>query len=228
MSLYINKCFNAENNYSKLVIFIHGYNACISDIEPYAELLINKNSKLLVVTPEAPFVCEKNQNKRQWYSLWEHDPKDERRNPETPLSILSDIYDRYGNSISNTAKNINQFIDEMQKQYNIDDDNTYIIGFSQGAMIALYTSLSRKNKIAACFAIAGVIAGKSLLKQELKSKPNVFLFHGRDDITVSYKTLDNTIAWLSDNNINVQDFRYDNLAHKITDDEIIKIAELIS
>lgn len=228
MSLYINKCFNAENNYSKLVIFIHGYNANISDIETYAELLTTKNSKLLVITPEAPFICEKNNSKHQWYSLWEHDPKDERRNPATSLSRLSDIYDRYGNSISDTAKNINQFIDDMQKQYNINDDNTYIIGFSQGAMIALYTALTRKNKVASCFSIAGVIAGKSLLEQELKSKPDVFLFHGKDDVTVSYKTLDNTIKWLSDNNVNVQDFRYDNLAHKIIDDEIIKIAELIS
>ena len=228
MSLYINKCFKSGNNYSKLVVFLHGYNGCISDITTQAELLALKNSNLLVVTPEAPFICEKNQNKRQWYSLWEHDKEDERRNPETSLEKLHEIYDRYGISISNTASNINRFIDELQKQHQITDENTYIIGFSQGAMIALYTALSRQNKIAGCFIISGVVAGKSLLEQELKSHPPVFMFHGKDDVTVSYRTLNDSIAWLKSNQAMVKDFRYDNLAHKIIDDEIIKIAEIIS
>ena len=228
MSLYINKCFNSENNCSKLVIFLHGYNGCIADIEPHIETLTKKNPKLLVIAPEAPFICEKNQNKRQWYSLWEHDKDDERRNPATSLDKLQVIYDRYGTSINNTAKNINSFIDEVQKQYNVNNDNTYIIGFSQGAMIALYTALTRKEKIAGCFMISGVVAGKSLLEQKLKSLPPVFAFHGKDDITVNYKTLDSTIAWLESKKVAVQDFRYDDLAHKITDDEIVKITEIIS
>ena len=228
MSLYINKCFSSGNNYSKLVVFLHGYNGCIADIEPYAELLASKNSELLIVTPEAPSVCEKNHNKRQWYSLWEHDRDDERRNPETSLGKLHEIYNRYGILISNTAKKINSFIDELQKQYQITDENTYIMGFSQGAMLALYTALSRQNQIAGCFMISGVVAGKSSLEQELKSYPPVFMFHGKDDITVSYRTLNDSIAWLKSNQAMIQDFRYDNLAHKIIDDEIIKIAEIIS
>lgn len=228
MSLYINKCFKFGNNASKLVVFLHGYNGCIADIEPYIKTLITENHNILAVAPEAPIACEKNLSKKQWYSLWEYDKNDERRNPDTSLDNLLAIYDRYGFSLNKAAKELNNFIDELQKQYNIADENTYIIGFSQGAMLALYTSLIRQQKLAGCFMLSGVIAGKSSLEKEIKSLPDVYLFHGKEDITVNYKTLDSSIAWLNHIGISTQEFRYNGLAHKINDEEILQIAKLIS
>ena len=52
---------------------------------------------------------------------------------------------------------MNSFIDEQQKLWNISDENTYIMGFSQGAMISIYTSLTRKTKLAGCIAVAGIM-----------------------------------------------------------------------
>ena len=46
---------------------------------------------------------------------------------------------------------------EMQKKYKISVHKTFIIGFSQGAMLALYSALSNKNVLGGVFSLSGLI-----------------------------------------------------------------------
>lgn len=190
-------------------------------------MLLAKLDNVCLVLPEATNVCEKNPEKKQWFSLRQFDSQDLRRNAQTPTLQIVDIYNHYGEDMLKVAKNLNQMLDDLQQKYQIGDDKTYVMGFSQGAMLAIFTSLIRKNPVKACFALSGIVAGKDVLEKIILSHPKVFMFHGKDDLSVQYKTLDFSLNWLKEHHVFVSDFRYDGLAHRMIDEEMKVIAKEI-
>lgn len=92
MSVYKYKAFKSGNRVSRLIIFLHGYNSCIEDVEPFAEMLLQHLDNTLVVMPEADTQSERNPLKKQWYALVDVDPDRKRRKPETPTDEIVEIY----------------------------------------------------------------------------------------------------------------------------------------
>ena len=171
---------------------------------------------------------ERNPLKKQWYPLMDIDPDRKRRKPETSIDDIIDIYNKTGVRISSVSKDINCFISKLQKDYNIPDYNTYIMGFSQGAMLAIYSGLTRLNKIGGVFCFAGIICGKDNLEKEISSKPDVYLFHGTSDLSVQYKTLSYTKKWLDDNDIPWEAIEYNDITHELTEEEMLDAARIIN
>ena len=67
-----------------------------------------------------------------------------------------------------------------------------------------------------------------MLERELSSYPNVYLFHGTNDLAVQFKTLKYTKSWLDKHNIDWEAIEYSGIEHKITDDEMIDAATIIN
>ncbi len=228
MSHYVKKYFNTEEKVEKLLVFLHGYNGTIQDIEYAVNFFKEKMPNMVIVTPEAETACEKNSQKRQWYSLWAHDPHDERRNPEVSVEVLADIYNRFGGELKEVSAEINKLIDTLQKETRIDNKHTIIAGFSQGAMLACYTALSRPDFDGKCLMFSGVVAGAEALAHEQKSFPEIYLFHGKDDVTVNYKTVDYSLAWLREHKLRPEVRCYDALAHRMREDELSDAVSVIA
>lgn len=209
-----------------MIIFIHGYKSSMDEISAEAALLAILMKQAVIITPQSNKV-RKNSNIRYWYNVSDYDTQHKRRNPETPLDEIIGIYNAAGEQLTLQAAEMNRFIDEMRQQYGIDDKNIYIAGFSQGAMMAIYTALSRSKKIGGCFALSGIVAGKDCLERELHSKPQIYMLHGKNDVTVQYKTLDFSTEWLQQHGIEAEIVRYDNMAHEINNAEIKFIADKI-
>ncbi len=79
------------------------------------------------------------------------------------------------------------YIDEQLKNYEISDDNLALIGFSQGTMMSLHVGLRRENSMRAIVGFSGRLIAPELLKNELKSKPPIYLIHGDMDPMVPYQ-----------------------------------------
>lgn len=227
MGEFAYKSFGATNNVSKLVVFLHGYNSSIDDVEPYAKMLTERLENTLVIVPMSDMTSERNPLKQQWYALTDVDPERKRRKPETSTDEIISIYNKTGERISQMAKRVNRFINALQKEYGVNNKNTFVMGFSQGAMLAIYTGLTRRYELGGVFPFAGVISGKDMLEKELASKPSVYLFHGTHDLFVQYKTLGFTKDWLEKHDIFWQSYEYDGIEHKLTSDEIKDAAEII-
>ena len=219
------KCYGNRLNPKKLVVFIHGYKSSMNDLAADMGLLSSLLPDCLIVTPQSD-KYHKNSNVLEWYDVSVYDAERKRRNPETPVDEIVSIYNLAGDQLSDRAREMNKFIDEMQVLYGLDDTCTYVAGFSQGAMMAMFTSLSRKGRVGGCFALSGIVAGKDRLERELQSKPIVYMLHGKSDITVQYKTLDFSVQWLKNHGIDVRVQEYENLPHKIIGDEMDFIAEI--
>lgn len=227
MADFVYKAFGQMENASKLVVFLHGYNSYIADVEPYALMLAEKLSDTVIIVPEADMPCERNPLKKQWYALTDVDPDRRRRKPETPTDEIVAIYNKTGKRISKTAKEINRFITQMQKQFHITNKNTFVMGFSQGAMLAIFAGLTRRYKLGGVFPFAGIVCGKDTLEKELVSRPDVYLFHGTSDLSVQYKTLAFTKEWLEEHDINWEAVEYHGIEHRLIEDEMEDAAEII-
>lgn len=228
MSDFFYQIYGVEQNVQRLVLFLHGYNSVIEDIEPYAKMLAERLENTLVVVPLSDMQSERNPLKKQWYALLDLDPERKRRQAETPTEEIVGIYNKTGSRISAVAKRINRFLSSLQKKYNVRNKNTYIMGFSQGAMLAIYAGLTRRYELGGIFPFAGIISGKDMLEKEIISRPEVYLFHGTDDLSVQYKTLGFTKKWLEAHDVSWEAIEYEGIAHKLIEDEMIDAAEIIA
>ncbi len=228
MDRYKYKAFQSGSKVSKLIVFLHGYNGCIEDVEPFAEMLLKNLKDTLVVIPEADMQSERNPMKKQWYALLDVDPDRRRRKPETSTAEIVEIYNKTGTRISEAAKKMNAFISQLQKELKVKNKDTYIMGFSQGAMMAIYVGLTRKYELGGVFPFAGIVCGKDMLEKELASRPEIYLFHGTKDLSVQYKTLDFTKDWLDRHDIDWEAIEYDGIEHKLIEDEMEDAAEIIN
>ena len=228
MAEYEYKTIQTGEKIEKMIVFLHGYNSCIADLEPYAEMLCQRIKHLAVVIPTPEMVCERNPNKKQWYGLVDVDPERKRRKPETPTTEIVEIYNKTGDRISDVARKLNSFISTMQKEYKVNNKHTYVMGFSQGAMLAIYIGLTRRYELGGVFPFAGIVCGEEKLASEINSRPEVYLFHGTNDLGVQYKTLSYTKSWLDKHDVAWKAIEYDGIEHRLIEDEMADAADIIN
>ena len=227
LSLFDNKYYKTGRP-EKLVIFVHGYNGSPEDIDYAMQWLRERLDNAVLVVPRAPFVCEKNAANLQWLSFFKEDPNMRFRNPETPIKEIFAIFSRLAADFRRVAGQMNAFVSEQQKIWQVDDAHTYLAGFSQGAMITIYTALTRPRCLGGAAAIAGIVPGLGVLDKEICSRPPFLIMHGREDATVQYKTLPQTLQWFTARKIPHRVFEFDGLAHKMNEAEMQKLADFVN
>lgn len=228
MGELVYQSFGNTKKINKLIVFLHGYNSCIADVAPYAEILAKELKDTLIIVPESDTPCERNPEKKQWYALVDIDPDRRRRQPDASIDEIIDIYNRTGDRTSEMAKVINKFISTLQKKYHVSNKDTFLMGFSQGAMLAIFAGLSRRYRLGGVFPFAGIVCGKDKLEKEMLSTPDVYLFHGTGDLMVQHKTLSFTKDWLELHGVCWEAIEYDGISHKLIEDEMKDAAEIIN
>src|SRR5690606_10003913 len=156
-----------------LVIFLHGYGSNGKDLIS----LSSEFSKILpdaqFISPNAPFDFESPfvSYGYQWFSMVNADP-----------NIL------YPKIIE--ANNIlEQFIKSQLERFSLKYQNLILIGFSQGAMMAMYNALRAKEIMAGVIAYSGKLILPTELSEEINSKPRICLIHGKADNVVPFKNM---------------------------------------
>ncbi|MED4584468.1 esterase [Brevibacillus choshinensis] len=85
--------------------------------------------------------------------------------------------------------NLTSFIDYAADQYPIDRSRLYLLGFSQGAILAKTLGLILGNRVKGIVALSGYIPG--FVKEEYSKQPvdqlSVFLSHGQFDNILPYE-----------------------------------------
>ncbi|MEE6206915.1 MAG: hypothetical protein VZR95_02555 [Alphaproteobacteria bacterium] len=222
------KLYKTADNPKSLVVFLHGYNGNLEDHKYAIDWLKDSLNSAYLATPIAPENCDKNPEKRQWFGMLKYDPEYKRSNPDTSAKEIFKIYSSAQHDLDHRADDINEFITQLQQKLNINNAHTYLVGFSQGAMLTIYTSLTRSEPLAGAFAVAGLVAGADLLEKRISAKPPLYMLHGEDDLRVQYKTLPDSLNWLKSHGVNVNSCTYAHLAHRVNEDEISKISSIIN
>ena len=161
----------AKNEIKNAIILLHGYGGDGKDISSlsYNWKRFLKNS--IFLCPDAHEKCSINPNGFQWFDLTKEDPN----------YIIQQVLI--------AEKKINQFIEEIKKEYNLNNSRIIISGFSQGCMMAINVGLTSNESFGCIVGFSGKIIDKENLSKRIKSKTKLLLVHGDLDQVVSPSSL---------------------------------------
>ena len=192
------KIINPENNkINNAIILLHGYGGDANDIS-----LVTLNWKRFL--PETVFICPNghelcpiNPNGFQWFDLEKNDPS----------YILQE-------SIK-AEKKINFFINEIKSEYNLNNSNICISGFSQGSMMSINLGLTAKENFNCVVGFSGKIIDKENISKRITSKTKMLLIHGDQDVVVPPSHLLEAKDFLIRQKVNIETKMIENCGHNI-------------
>ncbi|MFT7901246.1 alpha/beta fold hydrolase [Tenacibaculum ascidiaceicola] len=185
MSLqYIVREPKTSNANPPLLILLHGYGSNEQDLFSFAEELPDD---LLIVSARAPH--DMGYGGYAWYAI----------NFDSVNGKFSDL-----TQAAKSVDKIASFIDEIKEKYNTNPDKTFLLGFSQGAILSYALSFKYPNKVKHVVALSGYI-NEELLPAEIDNSITT-------DYYISHGTVDQVlpIDWARKAPIILKDFKLDN------------------
>jgi phospholipase/carboxylesterase len=145
-----------------LLLLLHGYGSNKEDLFSFADELPDD---LLIVSAQAPLSI--GNGGYAWYSI----------NFDDINGKFSDLKEA-----KQSIDEIANFIEEIKIKYNTNPDKTFLLGFSQGAILSYSLSFFHPNKIQHILALSGYI-NTELLPENISSeiKTDYYCSHGSVD-----------------------------------------------
>ncbi|MDB5370211.1 MAG: phospholipase/Carboxylesterase [Roseomonas sp.] len=151
----------------KLIVFLlHGLGADGNDLIDLAPHWAGSVPDALFISPHAPEPHDGAPFGRQWFSLSD-------RSPAARLA---------GVMVARPA--LDAMITAECTAAGLPESAVVLMGFSQGAMMALYAGLRRATPPAGIMAYSGMLIGAEALRAEIAGRPPVLLVHGEADQVV--------------------------------------------
>ena len=188
-----------ENNVKikNAIILLHGYGGNGKDM---SLLSLNWRRHL----PNTVFICPNGHERcyispsgYQWFDLSNEDPK----------YILAQS--------KRAEKKLKQFIDEVKKEYNIDNDKICLSGFSQGCMMSINLGLIAEKEFNCVVGFSGKIIDLEDLKLRKKVATRTLLIHGDSDQVVMPNFLLEAKDFFIRNDIEIETHIIKNCDHHI-------------
>ena len=194
------KIIEPEKNISinNAIILLHGYGGDGNDI---SMLTLNWRRFLpntIFFCPDGHQKCAINPNGFQWFDLSKDEPK----------YILEEA--------TKAEKILCKFIEEIKAQYNLENSQICISGFSQGCMMAINIGLTSNESFNCIVGFSGKILDKNDLLKRKKSKTKVLLLHGNIDEVVPSTSLLEAKDFLIRNHVEVETKMIENCGHHIS------------
>jgi phospholipase/carboxylesterase len=140
--------------------------------------------------------CSANPNGHQWFNLESWDKK-----ALTP-------------GVEKAAILVTEYIRETSEHAGIDAKNIVLIGFSQGAMLAIHLGLTQPNLCNSVVAFSGHLI--QFPDQVIADPPRCILIHGEEDDVVPVELMKESHKVLKEKGITVEGYCMDNLGHSIS------------
>lgn len=165
----------AQGTAQRLVVFLHGYGADGADLLGLADPLGPHLPGTAFVAPDAPEPCRATPFGRQWFPIPWLDGSSEAA-ADAGLAAASD--------------DLNAFLDARLADEGLTPDRMVLVGFSQGAMMAMHVAPRRPVPVAGVVAISGRLLAHERLAAEAVAKPPMMLIHGDQDEMVPFANMD--------------------------------------
>ena len=149
----------------QLILLCHGLGADGQDLIDLAPYWGRTLPHAAFAAPDAPEACDMGPFGRQWFSLGDR----------APARIAAGV------AVARTA--LDGFIDAELTRLGLPPDAYALMGFSQGAITALYTGLRRPVAPRGVLAYSGALVAPDRLGEAI-ARPPVLIVHGEDDAVV--------------------------------------------
>jgi len=183
----------------QLVVLCHGLGADGHDLIDLAPTWSRALPHAAFVAPDAPFPCDMGPGGRQWFSVADRTPS------------------RVEAGVRHAAPFLNRFVDAELARLSLAPTAYALMGFSQGAMMALFAGLRRPAAPRGILAFSGALIAPQSLKTDLANRAPVLLVHGEvDDVVPVTRSREAAIA-LRAAGIAVEETYSERLGHGIDD-----------
>ena len=186
-----------DKDINSVVVLLHGYGGDGKDISMLALNWKRHMPYTIFICPNAHETCEINPSGYQWFDLTKDDPN----------YIL--------NESLKAEDRINQFLDEVKKEYNLKNDQIILSGFSQGCMMSINVGLTVEQEFNCIIGFSGKIINTENLKIRIKNHTKTLLIHGDQDDIVSPTYLLEAKDFFLRENVNIETHLIKNCAHHI-------------
>ena len=180
-----------------IVVLFHGYGGDGNDISMLALNWKRHMSNTIFICPNGHEQCSINPGGYQWFDLTKDDPN----------HILKESL--------KAEEKIKEFLGEIKKEYNLDNDKITLSGFSQGCMISINIGLTSEKPFSSIVGFSGKIIEPNNLKSRRKNSTSILLIHGDQDDIVPPTYLLEAKDFLLRENINVDTHLIKNCGHHI-------------
>jgi phospholipase/carboxylesterase len=150
----------------QLVILCHGVGADGHDLIDLAPYWAKALPNAVFVAPHGPEPFDMAPVGRQWFPIGDLNPA------------------KFGAGVRRAAPKLDAFIDRQLVRYELPETAYALMGFSQGAMTALFTGLRRPHAPRAILAFSGGLIDPAALLAEMRNRAPVLLAHGEIDNVV--------------------------------------------
>lgn len=157
-----------------LVVFLHGYGSNGDDLISIGQEWAPYLPDTAFVSPNAPEVCEIWSQGYQWFSIRAIDPDAFEREKQAEKAMPA----------------LNAFLDAQLAKWGLPESRLLVAGFSQGAMMAMYTMPRRQKPCAGVIGYSGMLIEAEALKRPEMVKIPVLAIHGDRDEVVPPASLD--------------------------------------
>ena len=130
--------------------------------------------------------------------------------------------------IRRSAEELNGFIDAILEKKRLPPGNLALVGFGEGARMALEVGLRREKAPAAIMAFSGAFDGSEALGRPISAKPQVLLVHGDADETMPYSSLARTKELLKAAEVPVKSLTRKGFGHVVDDDAVLVAGDYLT
>ena len=187
-----------ENNEIKnAIILLHGYGGDGKDISMLSLNWKRYLPNTIFICPNGHEPCAINPSGFQWFDLSKDDPD----------YILKES--------TKAEKKLFTFLDEIKNEYNLENKNICLSGFSQGCMMSINLGITSSQEYNCIVGFSGKIINQKDLKSRKKTSTSTLLIHGDSDQVVSPSFLLEAKDFFIRNNIEIETHLVKNCDHHI-------------
>ncbi len=179
------------------IILLHGYGGDGKDISMLSLNWKRHLPNTIFLCPNGHEKCHVNPSGYQWFDLTKDDPK----------YILAEA--------KKAENKLNLFIDEVKKEFNLENEKICLSGFSQGCMLSLNLGFISDYKYNCVVGFSGKIIDQEYLKKEKKVSTSTLLIHGDSDEIVSPNFMLEAKDFFERNNLKIDTHLVKNCGHHI-------------
>ena len=154
----------------RVVVLLHGLGADGHDLIALAPDLARHLPDAVFHAPNAPERCDLAPLGRQWFSV-----------ADLVAGELPDWSKIPAERVARAAAQLGAYLDELLARHDLPASRLGIVGFSQGAMLALHLAPRREPCIGAVVGYSGALVAPERLAVEARCRPPVLLVHGDAD-----------------------------------------------
>jgi phospholipase/carboxylesterase len=189
---------------ARLMILLHGRGSDGEDLLDLQRFWGRLLPEAEFIAPDAPFPSDMAPRGHEWFK-----PRD-----RTPESVLA--------AVRVTASSLHAFMDEELRKRELSESDAALVGFSQGAMMALHVGLRRAQPFAGIVAYSGRLIAPHRLAEELRSRSPVVLVHGTEDSRVPLEAMTEAETALRAAGVPVETLACAGLDHSIDQEGVVQ------